>query len=155
MKQCTQCNETKDLTEFYKHPQAADGYLNQCKTCKKASQAKIRLNNHEYYKAYDRNRPNKEERNKQQKEYQATEKGKEVRAKATTNYRTNNPLKYKAHCLVNNAIKNGNLIRPANCEICGVECKPHGHHNDYTKPLEINWLCNKCHKQWHKEHGKF
>ncbi len=155
MKQCKKCNETKELTEFYKHSQMADGYLNYCKACKKTQQLETRNNNLEYYREYDRNRPNKEERNQQQKEYDATEKGKEVRAKATINYREKYPLKYQAHTAVKNAIRNGKLIRPNNCETCGIECKPHGHHADYLKMLKVNWLCDKCHKAWHKEHGKF
>lgn len=155
MKQCKKCKEIKELNEFYKHPQMKDGHINICIKCKRKEQINIRNNNLEYYQNYDKNRPNKEERNKLQKEYAATEKGKEVKSRAIKNYRENNPIKYKAHGAVNNAIRDGKLIKPKNCETCNIECKPHGHHDDYTKPLEVRWLCDKCHKKWHKENGQF
>ena len=88
----------KKLNEFYKHPQMKDGHINICIKCKRKEQINIRNNNLEYYQNYDKNRPNKEERNKLQKEYAATEKKvKEVKSRAIKNYRENNPIKYKAH----------------------------------------------------------
>lgn len=35
------------------------------------------------------------------------------------------------------------------CAICG-ERIVEGHHNDYSKPLEITWLCRKHHAAWHR-----
>lgn len=46
-------------------------------------------------------------------------------------------------------IKMGRLIRKP-CEICG-ESKVEAHHDDYSKPFEIRWLCIKHH---HEFHGK-
>lgn len=46
------------------------------------------------------------------------------------------------------ALDNGILVRPNKCSNCGKACNPDGHHKDYAKPLEVEWLCGKC-------HGKF
>jgi len=43
------------------------------------------------------------------------------------------------------------IIRPDICSSCGKKVKVDGHHPDYSKPLEVIWLCKKCHK---KEHAK-
>jgi len=65
-------------------------------------------------------------------------------------YRANNPIKYKAHLIMKNAIRNHEII-PQPCEICGNE-KTQGHHDDYNKPLEIRWLCSLHHNEIHHGH---
>lgn len=60
---------------------------------------------------------------------------------------------------VEKALRSGRLIRSANCERCGEPDKPAkngrsglaGHHEDYSKPLEVVWLCQRCHVERHKE----
>ena len=65
-------------------------------------------------------------------------------------YRAKAPEKVKAHNIANYAIKRGYLVRQP-CEVCGATVKIHAHHDDYTKPLDVRWLCPKCHKQHHRE----
>lgn len=47
------------------------------------------------------------------------------------------------------AITNGD-IEETPCEICGSKTV-HAHHDDYGKPLQVRFLCPKCHKKWHLE----
>lgn len=56
------------------------------------------------------------------------------------------PLKVKAQNKVNKAVASGRLLRPGRCSQCGEECKPDAHHADYSKPLEVEWLCRRCHR---------
>lgn len=57
------------------------------------------------------------------------------------------PDRVKARRLVRAEVDAGRMTR-APCEVCG-EAKTHGHHDDYTKPLQVRWLCRKCHDAHH------
>lgn len=43
------------------------------------------------------------------------------------------------------AVDNGIVIRPNRCSICGVPCKPEGHHSDILRKLKVVWMCRRCH----------
>jgi hypothetical protein len=51
---------------------------------------------------------------------------------------------------IQKAITDGQLQR-GSCEICG-DSQTDGHHDDYSKPLFVRWLCSKHHLQWQREH---
>ena len=150
MKTCRKCNQTKQLTEFYKHKEMLDGYLNYCIECVKARVAKHRQANLEKVNEYDRNRAMLPHRVQARKEYAQTDRGQEARRTAHANYRQRFPMKYAAHVVTRNAIRDGKLIPATSCSVCGSTEKIEGHHDDYTKPLEVRWLCEKCHKAWHR-----
>jgi hypothetical protein len=57
------------------------------------------------------------------------------------------PEKPLARNIVNHAIRRGELIRQP-CAICGNEFG-NAHHEDYSKPFEIIWLCRSCHMKLH------
>ena len=63
-------------------------------------------------------------------------------------YRRRNPEKIKAQNILNYAIRKGEMSR-SNCEGCGTGVRVHAHHYDYAKPLDVRWLCYKCHKANH------
>lgn len=132
-KTCFKCRETKPLTGFYRHKGMKDGHLNKCKTCARAESTQNRNRSIERYRNYDRERGNRQT------------------AKDTREYRKGNPEKQKCHAAVARAVKAGKLNKPDRCERCGSQANLEGHHEDYTKPLDVIWLCSICHRSEHKE----
>jgi hypothetical protein len=133
LKTCFRCGNHKPITEFYKHPQMADGHLNKCKECNKRD-VKERYNSPRGRKAilrYERARSQTPERRAMKLEYQ-----KQARRR--------NPEKNVAHQKLAYAIRTGKLA-PQPCEVCGA--KAEGHHDDYAKPLDVRWLCFRCHRE--------
>lgn len=66
----------------------------------------------------------------------------------------------RAQKILENEIRYGKLNNPGKCSICNDESRfadgrtaIQAHHDDYNKPLDIRWLCQKCHHEWHK-HNK-
>jgi hypothetical protein len=66
----------------------------------------------------------------------------------------------RAQNLLEEAIERGIIVRRYVCEKCGDSgemkdgrSKVQAHHSDYNKPLDVQWLCQKCHHDWHK-HNK-
>jgi len=142
MKQCFKCEKELPLDSFYKHPAMKDGYVNKCKECNKKDVRENRAAKIDYYREYDNSRSK-------------TKKRRDLSSTQCKKYRQINKIKYAAHILVNNAIRSGRLIKQDKCSKCGDSKNMiHGHHDDYTKPLEVRWLCAICHSDWHRKNGE-
>lgn len=63
------------------------------------------------------------------------------------NWYQKNKEKRKAHVVLNRAVNKGIVMRPESCSECNKKCKPDGHHEDYSKPLEVVWICRACHSR--------
>ena len=55
------------------------------------------------------------------------------------------PERHYARTIIYNLVKQGKIKRLP-CEVCSKE-KSEAHHPDYSKPLEVRWLCKKHHKE--------
>ena len=55
---------------------------------------------------------------------------------------------HAAHNAVEAALANKSLVRKP-CEVCGA-IRVDAHHDDYSKPLDIRWLCRSHHLQHHR-----
>ena len=97
-----------------------------------------------------------------QKRYRATENGRqsailsckkyrltEAFAVSVAKYRKQNPEKRAAGIILMNALKIGRIARASQCESCGKETRLEGHHPDYAFPLQVVWLCKRCHELVH------
>lgn len=63
-------------------------------------------------------------------------------------YRQSNPARYRAHNAVESALKTGRL-QSQNCELCSISISC-AHHHNYSKPLDVSWLCPSCHGFVHR-----
>lgn len=123
---CRNCSEDKIVDDFYdKH--------STCKECVKR-RVRERARTNPAVQEYDRNRAKRPDR-------------KAKARKITMAWREENPVAYKAQTAVSNAVRDGRLFKQP-CEFCGDD-EVHAHHRDYTKPLEVVWLCPKCHHRLH------
>jgi hypothetical protein len=60
------------------------------------------------------------------------------------------PVKVRAKNLLNEAVKTGRIKKPSQCTECGSLTIIHGHHEDYSQPLNVVWLCPACHGRRHR-----
>lgn len=125
-------------------------YLSNLSRCKECTKARVRANRAEkvdYYRAYDRVRF-----------YEHGARGKpskEAVKRRSDAWKSRNREKRSAHEAVGHAVRAGRIAKADKCEACGVvEARIHGHHDDYSKPLEVRWLCSKCHRAWHRKYDE-
>lgn len=137
-KACKECGKVKPLDDFPIHPERTDGHTSKCKACMKVWQ-----------KEYDKKRANLPHRVAAREAYAQTKKGKAAHLRANDSYRKRNPGKTKARRKVQYELSKGRLKKQP-CEQCG-SLKAEAHHDDYSKPLDIRWLCSKCHSELHKK----
>ena len=146
MKICKKCEKQKEQGEFYNVDST-------CKECRKEMVRQNRSKNAEYYREYDKKRFKNDPRVKERHaRYAASDAGKAAGARAKKKYIEKNPIKRSAHIMVGNAIASGRLVKQP-CEFCGCQ-DTHGHHDDYSLPLVVRWLCAHHHKEWHSENGE-
>lgn len=126
MKQCGRCKESKQLECFNKSKYSKTGYRSQCKECMKKERERLSL----HYKEW-RQSPEK-------KAWYAEYRKKRYEA---------DKLKVKAR----NAAR---ALERLPCEVCGISNGIEAHHDDYSKPLDVRWLCVAHHKEWHSKNGE-
>jgi hypothetical protein len=136
-KKCFKCGEDKPLHDFYKHPRMGDGHLNKCKECTKSDVKERYAAEPDKIAAYERQRSQSAHRKSLVLVYQ-----RHRRARA--------PEKDKARQALANALRSGRVVRLP-CEVCG-ECDVEAHHDDYSRPLDVRWLCFKHHRE--NAHGQ-
>ena len=152
-KKCRVCGRTLPLCNYGKNKRTRDGLAHECKDCTRTYQRDWYIQNRDRVllvqrECYERTRAKRLAQRKQ--------------------YRTNNPLIFRVHWkvyahkhperiiaydAVKYAIMSGRLVKKP-CENCGA-VRVHAHHDDYSKPLDIRWLCVTCHNGFHHRIKRF
>lgn len=101
----------------------------------------------DYYKKWNKSEKGKESLKKSQDKYRKTDNGRLARNKTCRKYREKYTDKFDCHKRYTYAIRIG-AIKKGVCEICGSSVV-HGHHDDYSKPFEVRWLCPRHHMEIH------
>jgi len=133
---CRECGYEFDISLF---PQAKNrlGKIYHRRLCKYC-----------FYKKYQRKNTiyAEQQKNNDLERFRESEKERGKR------WREKHKKEHHAHLLLNRAIKAGEIIKPEKCSKCGREgIKINGHHDDYNKPYNVIWLCDKCHAERHRE----
>lgn len=135
-KVCTGCGAEKPIEEYGRRNRTADGRKARCKDCEREAQRRWAAAN----PAKARARARRSYRNNADT----------IKARSAA-YKRANREKARAHSAVEYAVNVGNLEKPDECEECGTAAEQlHGHHEDYSKPLAVRWLCPRCHKEAHR-----
>jgi hypothetical protein len=141
---CRVCAETKPIDEFDRRRNR--GWATWCKTCRNL-----------YFRRRSGLPEVKARYAARQKRVRAEEHNRARERKHSKVYRQRYPEKDAAKRAVRAAIVSGRLVRPGECSACnepdrkGVEGRTtiHAHHDDYSQPLAVRWLCVSCHTQVH------
>ena len=132
---CSECGQEKPLSEFNKKRKSPDGHQERCRECfsryNKARYASDPLRFKEGVRRY-------------------REENLENVFATRMEMCKRNPNHKNANMALNYAVKLGYVERPDHCLGCGCpesESRLSSHHNDYSKPLEVVWVCAKCHRR--------
>jgi hypothetical protein len=137
MKMCTRCKKEKPQSHFGKNKTSNDGLSLWCVDCMKFNHRRWRNNNRE--KLRENSAKERKRLGAEGKKYQA-------------DWMKKNRLKHKDRVYARNtvytAVKAGTLIK-THCVYCG-DTEVEAHHNDYSKRLDVMWLCRAHHSAWHR-----
>ena len=143
--ECIYCGEWKSEDSFGKNCKASNGLTSVCKDCRI-----------EYSKKYKQRPATKTLNRKYKKELYHSAKGEANRAANKgkqrawcAEYKARNKAKVSAQLAIRGALRNRTMTR-GNCAHCGTSKRVEGHHPDYSKPLEVVWLCRPDHKSEHR-----
>ncbi len=163
-KVCSKCGIEQPLNSFHKRHDRPCGIVSKCKKCFRdyykdnheviARRTRKYIENHNEEVCTYRRKYHREHREKILLASRALyRKNKDRHRKKQQRQDAESPEKAAAHHAVSYAIASGALIPPKRCSINDSSClgKIHAHHDDYSKPLEVRWLCAAHHHQFHSE----
>lgn len=137
---CPRCHEWKPRNDYYCDARTLNGLKGQCKSChlKGSMCTRDKINtrrlNREHMRRTRESNPEKFR----------------SRDRVASRKRPKNTPAIIARRILNAAVRSGKIKTPSHCSGCGERYKLTAHHDDYSKPLKVEWICYECHgrKLW-------
>lgn len=147
MKLCYSCNTERPITDFYGHQAMTGGYLGKCKFCCRAATLARRVELAKDPIWAERELARQRDKSRR---YRALGKVKKTptdkKRAAIKRHKLKYPERNAARAAVARAVATGRLKRQS-C-YCG-RSDSEAHHDDYSKPLDVLWLCPTHHAERH------
>lgn len=142
---CKQCGEEKLLLDFPRDKKSRNGRMLYCKPCWNARNRKWRADNRAKARAGSRewHVRHREESRARSREYH--------KRTGYVHAVEQDRLKRWARDTLRRALRSGDIAKPDTCQRCGLFARLHGHHDDYERPLDVQWLCPACHGFLHRQ----
>lgn len=174
MRICRKCKIEKDESQYGQLKCSKDGINPRCRQCccdsvKRSKKSPETIANKKKYVAqwqkdnrdkrlqqsrdwYERNLEKAREMSLvATRKYLSTEHGRKKAAERSLEWDRQNSTKRRVHDRTMYAVETGKLVRPSECSKCHKEGLPHAHHEDYSKPYDVIWLCSTCHFYLHHQ----
>ena len=144
MKACGKCGKRKEDAEFYANRASEDGLTSMCRVCsaeyQKARRERLNASKPEEWKKKT------QDMSGYMKAWRESHPGYMTQAKREWWQKNRDKLKVKD--TLRYAIKTGKVVKLP-CQECGSQ-DSQAHHPDYSKPLDVIWLCREHHMEIHR-----
>ena len=130
---CPSCDTLKPLSSFYFGKNCRPS--NRCKECQRKHRDAWHIKNAHRWPAV-RRKWRLENRDKQ------------------LQWRSEHPGATTAWSKVKRAVEAKRIAVPLCCPRCGATGELHAHHENYSRPLDVTWLCPSCHRRHHMSLGE-
>lgn len=148
-KRCKRCNLILDISMFYDKVGGKNGKHTICKPCLCEAQKKM-YHTEEYRKRHRtwakkwRSEHHDLVRNAQSRMWNKN------RSLILDRWKTSERIQRACRSITWEAVRKGILAKPTVCSICKHTRPLHAHHDDYAKPLNVQWVCAQCHSDIHR-----
>lgn len=148
-RECGGCGEWLPFESFNKSANLRDGLSTYCRSCENEKGREYYQRNAEACGKKNRGNYRKKAEYRRQQNREYYQRNRDRILDRTRQYALKNKRIKSAHSALNMAVAAGKISRPLFCDDCHISCRPDAHHDDYDKPLDVAWVCRRCHNNRH------